>query len=678
MNKEENSHFSSFEQFIEDNGWKIVNRKNIDHGYQVTVADGIEQIPVNFFTTGTISVQGKACELKTRLAEWANFVQAKMSSERNEASLVAQNRISKYFVIADKIEKIRQMLLELPGEKIERQTGGLAELYRIEVREGSSRVTLTQYESGVLMAQGRPSPLFDIVCDQLDQHLSQSFADRAARYIIGEDQRAVASAYLDKPESENEAYSWLQNWIDLRLLSFLYENDRRTLLAAAGVRNAFQNTKAHLPDYSVIVMPFAKSFEGFLIRLAVHLELSSEDAIRQEAKEIVIGQWIEEINKRIPDSKRYGEVCSAIEAAWQSRNKVMHSDFAYRYSVLRTLAEAEQEILIILRAMMRAYHVFVEDRVVLGKKKPESMNKNELGNEKLRFEKVDREGLRKRLQADGLLVKSHPGGKKNEWGVIEENLKVIAPKEEEGIIVVSGSKKDDFVEKYKSILEGSFIQYKSTQLAARIGVDESGKGDLFGPLVVAGVVLTNESEIVLARNGIRDSKTLSTNQIEKFAKIIRANCPVEALILTPLEYNSLYDKHGRNLNRLLAWGHAQVIIQLNQRHAVEKVISDQFGEASLLLEALEAEECKVVLEQHPHAESDLAVAAASIIARAEFLSAIRRYSSELKLEIPLGSSSIRVREAAKQIYQKWGWEELKRFVKSHFKTIEEIRVDVEK
>lgn len=212
---------------------------------------------------------------------------------------------------------------------------------------------------------------------------------------------------------------------------------------------------------------------------------------------------------------------------------------------------------------------------------------------------------------------------------------------------------------------------------AWIGVDEAGKGDVFGPLVVAGVLATLEAELILARRGVRDSKTLADARIGQLAQLIRAVCPVEVLVVSPAEYNRAYEQHGRNLNRLLAWGHARVIARLSRGRSVARAISDQFGDEALLVEALAAEGCQVTLEQRPHAESDVAVAAASLIARAEFVAAIRAYSQEIGLKLPLGAATRQVEEAARRIYQRWGRQGLERVAKLHFAPVQKVLAEVD-
>src|SRR5437667_12634 len=155
--------------------------------------------------------------------------------------------------------------------------------------------------------------------------------------------------------------------------------------------------------------------------------------------------------------------------------------------------------------------------------------------------------------------------------------------------------------------------------AGTIGTDESGKGDYFGPLVVAGVYVPDGGREVLAALGVRDSKTLSDGQAERLSRAVREAYPTAVVAIGPERYNALYAKVG-NLNRLLAWAHARVIENLLERiPECREAISDQFGDARVLERALLERGRRISLTQRPRAESDPVVAAASIVARAEFL-----------------------------------------------------------
>jgi len=213
------TNLKALERLLEEKGWRIFSQKDIDHGHQVIVTDGSNRSSVNFFKTGRVVVQGKPCEMKTALTEWANLIQAGLSAEVAVDAPTAQNRVAKYLVFPDNIEKIRQIVLKLPGEVIDREVGGPAEVYRVEVRHEGYRVTITQYNSGTLTVQGLSSGHFDAVCETLDEHLSQSFADRATRFIAGETERTTAAAYLEKPEAENEAARWLLDQINKNVLT---------------------------------------------------------------------------------------------------------------------------------------------------------------------------------------------------------------------------------------------------------------------------------------------------------------------------------------------------------------------------------------------------------------------------------------------------------------------------
>ncbi|MDC8450674.1 MAG: ribonuclease HIII [Nitrospira sp.] len=208
----------------------------------------------------------------------------------------------------------------------------------------------------------------------------------------------------------------------------------------------------------------------------------------------------------------------------------------------------------------------------------------------------------------------------------------------------------------------------------RIGIDESGKGDYFGPLVIAAVFVdvTTQGELKLME--VRDSKKISDGRILELAPDIKTICPHSVIAIGPQKYNELYAKF-KNLNRLLAWGHAKALENLlGGGVTCELAISDQFGDERLILNALQENGRKIVLEQRTKAESDLAVAAASIVARAEFLLRLKRLSAEVGTTLPKGASPA-VELAAKMIIKKHGRERLDSVAKLHFKTTQSILSD---
>ena len=204
----------------------------------------------------------------------------------------------------------------------------------------------------------------------------------------------------------------------------------------------------------------------------------------------------------------------------------------------------------------------------------------------------------------------------------------------------------------------------------RIGIDESGKGDYFGPLVIAAVFVTPALEQDLALMQVRDSKKISDGRILEMAPDIRLLCPHSLVAIGPQRYNELYAKI-KNLNRLLAWGHARALENLLQQVDCDLAIADQFGDERLIVNALQEKGKQIRLVQRTKAESDLAVAAASILARAEFLQRLDRLSQELSTTLPKGASAA-VELAGRMVVKKYGRDRLGAVAKLHFKTTKQV------
>ncbi len=200
-----------------------------------------------------------------------------------------------------------------------------------------------------------------------------------------------------------------------------------------------------------------------------------------------------------------------------------------------------------------------------------------------------------------------------------------------------------------------------------IGSDESGKGDYFGPLVVAAVALTRENWRALQVLGVMDSKSLTDARATSLAAEIRGAFPNEVIVITPKRYNELWSKM-RNVNRLLAWAHARAIENVAERAPeATAAVADQFGDESLIRKALLERGRELQLVQMPRAERDPAVAAASILARAEFLRRLDALGREAGMRLPKGASA-QVEAAARTLVAARGRDALADFAKLHFRT----------
>jgi ribonuclease HIII len=202
--------------------------------------------------------------------------------------------------------------------------------------------------------------------------------------------------------------------------------------------------------------------------------------------------------------------------------------------------------------------------------------------------------------------------------------------------------------------------------SGHIGTDESGKGDYFGPLVIAGFYCPEGQENVLRELGVRDSKTISDKRCRDIAETLQRGYLHAVVAIGPARYNELYEKF-RNLNKLLAWGHARVIENILERVDCRQVVTDQFGDERFVRTALLTRGKTVTLVQRTKAESDPAVAAASILARAEFLKRLSFEGRDWGMVFPKGASAA-VDAAAVEFVRLHGRESLGKVAKIHFKT----------
>ena len=247
-------------------------------------------------------------------------------------------------------------------------------------------------------------------------------------------------------------------------------------------------------------------------------------------------------------------------------------------------------------------------------------------------------------------------------------------------VVVQGKGTEDLVRDLLEprILEKAELGYEEVSqpemFQPHFGIDESGKGDFFGPLVIAGVYVDRDIAMRLRDAGVVDSKLIGSDaRIQKLAKVIREmpGIAYEIISIGPERYNQMYAQI-KNLNRLLAWGHATVIENLlTKRPDCPRALSDQFANPAVLQKALGQKARKIQLVQRTKAESDPAVAAASVLARDRFVHWLNEVGKRLGVTIPKGASA-HVKTAAKQLIMSHGVECLDKVAKTHFKTATEV------
>lgn len=211
--------------------------------------------------------------------------------------------------------------------------------------------------------------------------------------------------------------------------------------------------------------------------------------------------------------------------------------------------------------------------------------------------------------------------------------------------------------------------------APHMGVDESGKGDFFGPMVIAAAYVDETIAKDLKAMNVRDSKTITTDKAaQDLAKKIRARLGSDRFAVVsigPAAYNRLYATMN-SVNRILAWGHARAIENLLDKVPnCPRALSDQFGPEQQIQRALQQKGRKIKLEQRHKAESDIAVAAASILARSGFLTAMDKLGEKYSLKLPKGASD-KVKAVAGELVKAHGGATLLETAKCHFKTTDDV------
>ena len=256
-------------------------------------------------------------------------------------------------------------------------------------------------------------------------------------------------------------------------------------------------------------------------------------------------------------------------------------------------------------------------------------------------------------------------------------------------LCVQGSKAEDFVlfQLEPIVLGGASLGYEKELnpelFSAHAGSDESGKGDYFGPLVVCCAYTDEKLSEEMQKLGVRDCKQMTDKAVLTAGAALRnllGPTGYAVVKLGPAAYNRLYAKI-RNINRMLAWAHGTAIEELlEKRPACDRVVVDQFAPTeTTILRALKARGKAAKVEQRHKAESDIAVAAASVIARELFIRACQDMgkecfgeNAEAQDKIPLGSSDPRVRELAEEMVRKNGPTWLMNHCKAHFQTTDKV------
>ncbi len=261
-----------------------------------------------------------------------------------------------------------------------------------------------------------------------------------------------------------------------------------------------------------------------------------------------------------------------------------------------------------------------------------------------------------------------------------DHIKVNVTAYTSGKVVVAGKGTEDFVRDviepevtgaaklgYDEVLHPEWFE-------SHAGLDESGKGDFFGPVVAATVIADKSAIEAWRKAGVQDSKKITESRILELDRVIRQTpgAVVSSFKLGMPKYNELMAKPRANLNLLLAWEHAIALTEALGRKPVKWGLLDQFTEQPLVQRELKKKGIEgFELKMRTKAEEDPVVAAASVVARAEFVREMAQLSRKFGAKLQKGAGPL-VKEQANEIIQKFGARALGEFAKLHFRTAYEV------
>lgn len=525
-----------------------------------------------------------------------------------------------------------------------------------------NNVKVTIFVSGKILIQGKMSKSSDkiyndlllIIKKQTDEEFKKDIHD----YFEDTDDY---SNFFEEVNSETTLNKG-EEFLGKELFHYLNINDQITMLDAIKLYEYTRDNKIKFNNYAIIVRNFAIAFEGFLIKIFLDSNILTEEEYDSDVR-TALGTKLskQRILEYVKNPERHKDIAAHLQYVWQHhRNKNLHSDFKVPKHINK-FSDAEHDVNDVKRAMQQCFEILDFEKMELSK-----YSKTE-GSDNFLIENIKVEEALSKLVLDGFDIKNQ---KKAFWiaekgktiviNVNNNSLKIIAPKH--------------LIDQYKNYFEdfktGSKKMLADIEENPIIGTDESGKGDYFGPLVIAGVYADESTKKQLRNLGVDDSKKIKDSHIALLAPKIKEICKYKVVVIGNEKYNELYNKIN-NLNKLLAWGHARVIENILEETDCNIALSDQFGSPELIKNALMKKGKNITLEQRPKAEENVVVAAASILARNEFVNILSRMSRQYNLEFPKGVSN-KTKDIGKSFITKYGRENLNKVAKLHFKTTKEL------
>lgn len=553
------------QQLAEQNGWAMEQPKSVQHGVQVVVRSGGQKVSVTRFSTGKITVQGGAGDLKDRLVEWASSGMAVLAP--STVTLDSPSKLNfdaTYQFSGDDPNELIGAFTNINATFREENVSSDYQLRIWELKRDGARLKATLYRTQKLHVQGARTLLALELDRELEEITKRSVEERALSTAVNQAQKEAIVDYSSNSQATGDVARWITDHFSAEVLEFLPERERHNYESGVFTFLTATQHPDRYKDSTNVVMPFARAFEGFLLKFFACTGDLTEEKLKGNLAGVRAGNLLEQFFTKREKEKSW-QVKGwqhAVLSAWREvRNKVMHADPTDTPCV-PSPASALMDIMALNKAMFEAYTYLAKE------------------------------------------------------GLAE-----------------------------KPAVRPTALNSKPKNALPEIGADESGKGDFFGPLVVAAVYGNQEIRQRLERLGVRESKQLTSRRLidlRELSAAIRQITETAVKVSEPLEYNRENPPGAGRLNDFMTEMHLQNVQSLVVRTQARSMLLDQFDQTreGKTEKRFRAALPEVAFTARTKADStDVLVAAASILALTEQREWFERIRAETGVTLFLGSSS---------------------------------------
>ncbi|MCD6094325.1 type II toxin-antitoxin system RnlA family toxin [bacterium] len=352
-----------FMKYIDQKGYHY-SEKEESHSLRLDVSDLKNKAVIQIYNTGRIVIQGKASPLKDELEKFkAEFEQNPVAFTGKP--ITEKPIVSRYSIVNEELQNIiKERIKSLTDVTIEEKIPDHAKHYILSIKRKNCSATVTQFKNGTLLIQGKTNELFDKICSLIEELASPSLNEVVLRFISENEEKLSNISSLLTPELLSEAENTLKSKLGIDLYEFLNEHDKKYALSTFCLELLSSKLNIELPEYTCIVMPLSKAFEGYLKKILVYIGIVREEDFKKKGWSFGKVWRNQEYKKFVGSNKYHQSHLEKLENELDfSRHFIMHSD-AEKVARIYSLDEAKEKIDRIAKVMKETFDYF-KDHFIL-------------------------------------------------------------------------------------------------------------------------------------------------------------------------------------------------------------------------------------------------------------------------------------------------------------------------